>query len=85
MRSGEADRVVWSIVINGPISIMEGRDTKSLVGGITGYNPYGTILNLLNRLIYLYYLILYLHLCLQYTYHCTYTCAVTSYWLDESS
>lgn len=64
---------------------MEGRDTKSLVGGITGYNPYGTILNLLNRLIYLYYLILYLHLCLQYTYHCTYTCAVTSYWLDESS
>ena len=85
VRSGEADRVLWSIVINGPISIMEGRDTKSLVGGITGCNPYGTILNLLNRLIYLYYLILYLHLCLQYTYHCTYTCAVTSYWLDESS
>ena len=74
VRSGEADRVVWSIVINGPISIMEGRDTKSLVGGITGCNPYGTISNLLNQLILIYtytvlalmltvYLSLYLYLC----------------------
>ena len=44
--------------------------SHSLVGGITGYNPYWTIpvLNLLNRLIYFYLYLYYIN-----TVHCTYT------------